>query len=104
MILIQCTFQKSNALKSFIDNISSSLGLEDVDYQSSLDTVKANWHGFYDSGSGVRRYHWCIGSTPDVVTCDVMAWSDVGLATQYSATLVTPAALGKPHNAKSIFW
>ncbi|KAK7500517.1 hypothetical protein BaRGS_00008092 [Batillaria attramentaria] len=69
-------------------------GLEDANYQSRDDRVSARWHGFSDVGSGVRRYMWCVGLTPDKADCDVMDWTDVGLMTSGNMDLSSPVSQG----------
>ncbi|HEX3151269.1 MAG TPA: Ig-like domain-containing protein [Gemmataceae bacterium] len=51
----------------------------DIDFQSSASTIMANWAGFFDTGSGIARYQWAIGSSPGAT--DVLAFTDVGTAT-----------------------
>ena len=65
-----------------------------MDYQPSDAMASANWRGFYDAGSGVRRYMWCVGTTSDTSLCDVIAWTDVGLSTSTSASISPTVAQG----------
>ena len=51
----------------------------DIQYQSSTSVVEAAWAPFGDGESGVVKYRWGIGTSPDLT--DLMNFSDVGIAT-----------------------
>ncbi|XP_076468275.1 uncharacterized protein LOC143299060 [Babylonia areolata] len=65
-------------------------GMGDIDYQSSSSSVSATWHGFYDVGSGVRHYVWCVGTDATSDLCDIIPPTDVGLMTSASSQ-ITPS-------------
>ncbi|XP_025085445.1 uncharacterized protein LOC112558907 isoform X2 [Pomacea canaliculata] len=69
-------------------------GLHDADYQLYDQLISAKWFGFTDSGSGIRRFYWCVGTTNDSDTCNVMQWTDVGLKTKGSFTPSSPLNQG----------
>lgn len=66
-------------------------GLKDLQFQDSDSTVAAHWHGFIDLVSGIKWYHWCVGSTPALsgTACDVVSWRNVGLHTRITLQLST---------------
>ncbi|XP_068693727.1 uncharacterized protein [Montipora foliosa] len=51
----------------------------DIQYQSSTSVVEAAWAPFGDGESGVVKYRWGIGTSPDFT--DLMNFADVGIAT-----------------------
>ena len=72
--------------------------MQDADFQASDKAVSATWHGFYDAGSGLRRYMWCVGTSSDTSLCDVIPWTDVGLMTSESAQILSTVSQGKKKN------
>ena len=68
--------------------------MEDTDYQRAADAASATWHAFYDAGSGVRRYVWCVGTASDAGLCDAVPWTDVGLMTSARAQISSPVTEG----------
>jgi hypothetical protein len=61
----------------------------DVDTQTSLTTIDANWFGFFDSQSGISEYEWAIGTTPGGT--DVQPLTSVGTATAATRSGLTLA-------------
>jgi hypothetical protein len=59
-------------------SVADGLGA-DVDWQSSLTTIRANWSGFSDPQSGISGYEWAIGTTPGGV--QIQGFTSVGVAT-----------------------
>jgi hypothetical protein len=55
----------------------------DIDYQTSTDTINANWSGFSDPESGIAGYEWAIGTTSGGT--DIQGFTSVGI-TGTSAT------------------
>ncbi|HEX3149809.1 MAG TPA: Ig-like domain-containing protein [Gemmataceae bacterium] len=51
----------------------------DINFQTSMTTINANWGGFSDSSSGISSYEWAIGTSAG--NTDVMSFSNVGNAT-----------------------
>jgi hypothetical protein len=51
----------------------------DVDFQSSLSAISANWSGFADAQSGIAGYEWAIGTTSG--GAEVQAFTGVAMAT-----------------------
>ncbi|MBI2571446.1 MAG: hypothetical protein HYV63_30935 [Candidatus Schekmanbacteria bacterium] len=51
----------------------------DLDFQSSISTINANWSGFSDVGSGIGSYEWAIGTSPGGI--DVQGFTNVGAST-----------------------
>jgi N-acetylneuraminic acid mutarotase len=58
----------------------------DVDVQTSVTTIEANWSGFSDAQSGIVGYEWAIGSTPGGQ--EIRVFESVGLMTQASTSAV----------------
>lgn len=61
-----------------------------MQFQDSDTTVAARWHGFVDLDSGIKWYHWCVGSTPSASgsdVCDVVSWRNVGIHTRIKLDL-----------------
>ncbi len=54
----------------------------DIDAQTSVTVLQANWPSFSDSGSGIASYEWAIGITPG--GAEIMGWSNSGNATEAS--------------------
>ena len=50
----------------------------DIQYQSSTSVVETTWEPFRDGESGVVKYRWGIGTSPDLM--DLMNFTDVGIA------------------------
>ncbi len=63
---------------------------QDIDQQSSLSQIDANWSGFSDTGSGITQYAWAIGTSPGGT--GIQNYTSVGTATQASATGLTLVA------------
>ena len=53
--------------------------LSDIQFQFSTTAVEAVWEPFRDHESGVVKYRWGLGTSPDNV--DVLNFTDVGLMT-----------------------
>ena len=51
----------------------------DIQYQSSITVVEGVWEPFKDQESGVVKYRWSIGTSPD--STDVLNFTDVGTIT-----------------------
>ena len=51
----------------------------DIQYQSSISVVEGVWGPFKDQESGVVKYRWSIGTSPD--RTDVLNFTDVGMIT-----------------------
>ena len=70
-----------------VDVTSPSSGLvhdgpslqSDIQYQSSTTSVEAVWEPFKDQESGVVKYSWGLGTSPD--TMDVLNFTDVAMMT-----------------------
>jgi hypothetical protein len=60
---------------------------EDIDEQTSLTTINANWSGFSDPQSGITGYEWAIGNTSGGT--DIMGYTGVGLSTSASSSGLT---------------
>jgi MYXO-CTERM domain-containing protein len=58
----------------------------DIDFQSSLVQLDANWAGFTDPQTGVVKYEWAIGTTSGAA--DIQAFTDVGTATSASVSSI----------------
>ena len=89
---ITCTngdaFSSSSSSDGVIVDVTSpSSGLvhdgsslqSDLQYQSSTTVVEAVWEPFKDQESGVVKYRWGLGTSPD--TLDVLNFTDVGMMT-----------------------
>ena len=76
----------------------------DLQFQDSDTTVAAHWHGFIDLDSGIRWYHWCVGSTPSLNAdvCDVVSWRNVGLHTKIRLQLSRKLP-GKTNHSRYMF-
>ena len=48
----------------------------DIDTQTSLTTVEANWFGFTDDSGSIASYEWAIGTTPGGT--ELQGWQNVG--------------------------
>jgi len=63
--------------------------LTDLEYQSSTTVVKAVWKPFQDPESGIIRYRWGLGTTPDEVdTVDFSATDQVTFGKAENVTLL----------------
>ena len=61
--------------------------VSDIQFQFSTTTVQAIWEPFRDHESGVVKYRWGLGTTPDNV--DVLNFTDVGMMTSAMAENLT---------------
>ena len=70
----------------------------DINYQSSINTVSATWHGFEDLGAGVINYWWCVGNTSLLTDCNLTGgqWLKMGLLTTVNRRFEVPLLHGKP--------
>ena len=81
-------------------------GRQDIEFSNSSDTVAAHWHGFIDTESGIKSYHWCVGRTsrvkrlPDETECNIMGWINVGLHVSASRNLSSKIPQGKLINVR----
>nr|XP_034332757.1 uncharacterized protein LOC105327902 isoform X2 [Crassostrea gigas] len=75
--------------------VFDGIGLHDLEFQNSSDTIGANWHGFFDTESGVNRYFWCVGNTSSYTECSVRNWENVNIHTSVSRTLSTELPNGQ---------
>ena len=71
------------------DIISFILGIHDIDYQNSSDTVGSSWHGFSDRDSGITHYMWCVHTQSSNQPCDVRDWDNIGIHRSVSRHLNT---------------
>jgi hypothetical protein len=51
------------------------LGIHDIDYQNSSDTVGSSWHGFSDRDSGITHYMWCVQTQSSNQPCNIRDWA-----------------------------
>jgi hypothetical protein len=58
----------------------------DINVQPYVTTISANWSGFSDTGSGIKRYEWAIGTTPGGT--NVQAFTSVGTRTSARNSLL----------------
>ncbi|XP_078321865.1 uncharacterized protein LOC111103999 isoform X3 [Crassostrea virginica] len=91
----------------YVDNMKPNAGivfdgtgLHDLEYQNKSNIIGATWHGFSDSGSGVKKYFWCVGNTSSESECNVRSWEDVGIHTSVSRMLSNNLLLGKVYYNK----
>jgi hypothetical protein len=67
--------------------------MHDLEYQNASDIVGARWHGFMDTGSGIKNYYWCVGNTSTTslihssTECSIKKWENVGIHTSVSRSL-----------------
>lgn len=61
--------------------------LSDIQFQSSTTAAQAIWEPFRDHESGVVKYRWGLGTTPD--NADVLNFTDVGTMTSAMAENLT---------------
>ena len=54
----------------------------DIDAQTSVTTIQANWSGFSDAGSGIAFYEWAIGTSSGGT--DIQNWIAVSTLTSIS--------------------
>ncbi|OGS27287.1 MAG: hypothetical protein A2297_00370 [Elusimicrobia bacterium RIFOXYB2_FULL_48_7] len=80
---------------SAIMDIRDGLGT-DADYTNSVAELSANWNASTDSGSGLMRYWYAIGTSAGAT--DIQAWTDNG-----SAVNATKSGLSLINNAKYYF-
>jgi len=69
--------------------ITYILGIYDIDYQNSSDTVGSSWHGFSDRDSGITHYMWCVQTQSFNQPCDVRDWENIGIHRSVSRRLNT---------------
>ncbi|XP_055958812.1 uncharacterized protein LOC126830713 [Patella vulgata] len=62
----------------------------DKDYQYSTTVISSSWYGFTDSGTGIVKYYWCIGTDISTTDCNIHDWKNVGLNTRVSVNLTSP--------------
>jgi hypothetical protein len=62
------------------------LGIHDIDYQNSSDTVGSSWHGFSDRDAGITHYMWCVQTQSSNQPCDVRDWENIGIHRSVSRT------------------
>ena len=62
--------------------VNDGLTPPDIDFQSSLNTLSANWGGFSDPQSGIAEYRYAIGTT--MGGTDVVGWTSVGTSTNFT--------------------
>jgi hypothetical protein len=85
-ILGACGSGGSDKSSAFTDNIAPTAGVVqdgiagDIDAQTSLSTIRANWNGFQDNSGSIAEYRWAIGTTPGGT--NVQEWVSVGTSTQ----------------------
>jgi hypothetical protein len=65
------------------------LGIHDIDYQNSSDTVGSSWHGFSDRDAGITHYVWCVQTQSSNQPCDVRDWENIGIHRSVSRHLNT---------------
>ena len=63
--------------------VADGLG-SDIDMQTSVTTLSANWSGFTGNAGPIARYEWAIGKTPQAA--DIQGWVSVDMATAASNT------------------
>ncbi|XP_055958617.1 uncharacterized protein LOC130013975 [Patella vulgata] len=80
-----------------IDNTTPTSGIihdgndiYDKDYQYSTTVISLSWYGFTDSGTGIVKYYWCIGTDISTTDCNIHDWKNVGLNTRVSVNLTSP--------------
>ena len=56
--------------------------LNDLDWSSSIEELSGGWTGFYDEGSGIKNYEYCLGTSQ--YSNDVLEWIDAGLDTTFN--------------------
>ena len=53
----------------------------DEDWTSSIEILSGGWTGFFDQGTGIRNYNFCIGTSPYLE--NVVEWENIGLDTSF---------------------
>ncbi len=59
----------------------------DIDVQTSLNTISANWSGFFGNQAPIERYEWAIGTS--AFGTQVQDWVSVGMAISAANTSLT---------------
>ncbi|XP_065175048.1 uncharacterized protein LOC135804992 [Sycon ciliatum] len=84
--------ERTTSWQLTVDNSPPSAGVvtdgetnDDIDCQPVDQPITASWQGFVDEQSGIRAYHWAIGSKP--LTDDIQPWTNVQLQTSGMAML-----------------
>lgn len=67
--------------------VRNGLGPVDIDWQTSLTTMSANWDAATEDASGIRGYEWAIGTAAGGT--QVQGFVSVGTATTATATGLT---------------
>ncbi|XP_061176007.1 uncharacterized protein LOC133184958 [Saccostrea echinata] len=86
--------------------VLDGIGLHDLEFQNASNLVQARWHGFLDTGSGIRNYFWCVGNTTTVSTvhstteCSIWGWESVGIHISVSRKLAVELPNGKIYYSK----
>ncbi|XP_062606252.1 uncharacterized protein LOC134268062, partial [Saccostrea cucullata] len=81
-------------------------GLHDLEFQNTSKLLGARWHGFLDTGSGIKNYFCCFGNTSSISSihssteCNVRVWENVGIHTSISRTLTEELGIGKTYYSK----
>jgi hypothetical protein len=70
-----------------LTKVRNGLGPVDIDWQTSLTTMSANWDAATDDTSGIAGYEWAIGTTAGGT--QVQGFVSVGTATSATATGLT---------------
>ena len=65
----------------------------DIEYQSSLSSMAANWEGVWDLESGIEKFEWSIGTNANDKT-SVQDYTDVGLSTHVQSKAVLNLSSG----------
>ena len=65
----------------------------DLQYQSSLSSMAANWEGIWDLESGIEKFEWSIGTSPNDKS-SVQDYVDVGLSTHVKSPLALNLSSG----------
>ena len=68
----------------------------DVDFQSRLDKMTANWEGIWDLESRVSKFEWGIGTSLNG-NDDVMRFVDVGFATHVASDIPLNLSSGRKY-------
>ncbi|MCW2921088.1 MAG: uncharacterized protein JWL76_962, partial [Thermoleophilia bacterium] len=61
----------------------------DIDYQTSLTTLPANWSAVVDPGSGLAQYEYCISTAASCGGTVVRTWTSTGTTTSAAGTGLT---------------
>ena len=65
----------------------------DLQYQSSLSSMAANWEGIWDLESGIEKFEWSIGTSANDKS-SVQDYVDVGLSTHVKSPLALNLSSG----------